>query len=652
MGLSLESTRKSYYPQLKKQLKIHIENERRLRLLVDNLPARISYVNTDQRFVFVNSRYEKAFGLTRNDMVGKTIETVIGQENYARAKHHIQDALRGKEVTYQTPFKGRKGDTQWLEVTYIPDIHSQGDVSGFYALSLDLTEKKLAEASLRESEGRLKAIFKANPNPVVVYDAQGFTQDLNPAFTETFGWSLDEVKGRRIPFVPEDQKETTAAKIEEIYRSGKPVKFLNKRLTKKGGTIDVIVSAALIKGHKGKVSGMTVNLIDISEQKKLENQLKQAQKMESVGRLAGGIAHDFNNMLGVILGYAELAMKDLDPTSPVYSNLKEIDQAAKRSANLTRQLLAFARRQTAVPKVIDLNETISGMITMLRRLIGEDIDLAWTPGANPWPVKIDPAQIDQILANLCVNARDAIANVGKITIGTRNVVLDKDYCETKIGCAPGQYMMLAVSDNGTGMDRQTLEQIFDPFYTTKGIGAGTGLGLSTVYGIVKQNDGFIDVYSEPGEGTSFKVYLPATDETIRPMEKSNIQTVATGSETVLVVEDEESILRFCSDVLKKFGYTILSARTPFAAIELTERHPNPIHLMITDVVMPEMNGNDLKTHIEKVLPGIKVLFMSGYTADVIMHRGILEENMHFLQKPFSVHSLAAKVREVLDEVES
>ncbi|MFH0998040.1 MAG: ATP-binding protein, partial [Pseudomonadota bacterium] len=326
----------------------------------------------------------------------------------------------------------------------------------------------------------------------------------------------------------------------------------------------------------------------------------------------------------------------------------EIRKAAERSADLTRQLLAFARRQTAVPKVLDLNDIVTGMLKILRRLIGEDIDLIWKPGATLWPVKIDPAQLDQILANLCVNSRDAIAGVGKVTIETQNNTFDDTYCANHPGFVPGDYVMLAVSDDGCGMDKETLANLFEPFFTTKTVGKGTGLGLSTIYGIVKQNNGFINVYSEPGQGTTFKVYFPQTRETAKARGAPVAGTIARGTETVLLVEDEEAILSLGKAMLERFGYTVLAARTPEEAIAMTEQQEGPIHLLVTDVVMPGMNGKELKVRIEGLKPNIKAIFMSGYTSNVILHRGILESDVHFLQKPFSVNSLAGKVREVLD----
>ena len=421
----------------------------------------------------------------------------------------------------------------------------------------------------------------------------------------------------------------------------------NKR---KDGTL-FTVDAAVSPVCDG--SGRIVNYVavkrDVTDEIPLQAQLLQAQKMESVGRLAGGVAHDFNNMLGVIIGHAEMALDEIEPAQPIYSDLQEIFKAAKRSADLTRQLLAFARKQTVSPKVLDLNETVEGMLKMLRRLIGEDIDLLWTARRNLWQVKVDPTQIDQILANLCVNARDAIGGVGNITIETDNVTFDDNYCREHAGYVPGEYVLLAVSDDGSGMDKDVLEHLFEPFFTTKHVGKGTGLGLATVYGIVKQNNGFINVYSEPGQGTTFKMYFPRADahsaeEQASPGESNGLA----GSETVLVVEDEEAILGLAKTVLERHGYRVLAAGSPVDALDLANNYPGPIHVLVTDVVMPGMNGKDLNDKLKEFKPGLKCVFMSGYTANAIAHHGILDEGIHFLQKPFSVKTIAEKIREVLD----
>ena len=372
--------------------------------------------------------------------------------------------------------------------------------------------------------------------------------------------------------------------------------------------------------------------------------------MESVGRLAGGVAHDFNNMLGVILGHTEMIMDQTDPSHLFFANLQEIQNAARRSADLTRQLLAFARKQTVLPKVLDLNNTVDRMLNMLERLIGEDINLVWLPCKKLWPVKIDPSQIDQILANLCVNARDAVAGVGKLTIETGICTFDESYCAVHKGFAPGEYVFLAVSDNGSGMDAETQENIFEPFFTTKGMDKGTGLGLATVYGIVKQNNGFINVYSEPGQGTSFKIYLPRHAGKIDQIQQKNPkEPIPLGNETILLVEDEPAILNLTTMMLQRLGYIVLAASTPGEAIRLARDHMDKIDLLMTDVVMPDMNGRDLAKNLLSLYPKLKRLFMSGYTANVIAHHGVLDEGVRFLQKPFSKKDLADMLRKVLEE---
>jgi nitrogen-specific signal transduction histidine kinase/ActR/RegA family two-component response regulator len=385
------------------------------------------------------------------------------------------------------------------------------------------------------------------------------------------------------------------------------------------------------------------------EKAKLEDQLQQSQKMESVGRLAGGVAHDFNNMLGVIIGRSELALMKAEPSEPVYANLIEIRAAAERSAALTRQLLAFARKQTIAPKVINLNETLTGMLKMLQRLIGEGINLNLQPASNLWPVRVDPAQIDQILANLCVNARDAIGGVGRIAIETGNCSVDDSYSTSHSYVEPGKYVRLAVSDDGSGMGRETLTHIFEPFFTTKGVGEGTGLGLATVYGIVRQNNGFINVDSELGKGTTFTICLPRhTGESGEALKEDVAEPSPRGNETILLVEDEPGILETTALMLEGQGYSVLRAGSAAEGVRLFREQTCTVHMLITDVVMPEMNGRDLAGELLSAHPQLNCLFMSGYTSDVIAQHGVLEEGVHFIQKPFSLPDLAAKVREVLD----
>jgi PAS domain S-box-containing protein len=386
-------------------------------------------------------------------------------------------------------------------------------------------------------------------------------------------------------------------------------------------------------------------------QARLQVQLAQAQKMESVGRLAGGVAHDFNNLLMGIMNYVELCRDRIPPDHRVREYLDEIMQDAQRSADLVRQLLAFARKQTIAPKVMDLNDAVAGTLRMLRRLLGEDIDLVWVPGPEPAVVKLDPSQLGQVLANLTVNARDAIAGVGRLTIECRNITIDPAYCAEHLGATPGPYAVLTVSDTGCGMDEETLSHLFEPFFTTKEVGEGTGLGLATVYGVARQNGGFIEVSSEPQQGTTFRIYLPrhlagtAAEPAARPPGARR----PGGAETILLAEDERSVRVTLQRFLAALGYTVLAAPSAEEALRLAAAHPGTIHLLVTDVVMPGMSGHDLAARLASARPGIKRLYISGYTSNAIAHRGVLDQDVHFLPKPFTRDELAQTVRDVLDE---
>ncbi len=409
----------------------------------------------------------------------------------------------------------------------------------------------------------------------------------------------------------------------------------------------------------GTPLGRRVSNRDITERKKVEDertkleiQLQEAQKMEAVGRLAGGVAHDFNNMLGVILGHTELTMMKLEPSDPLYSSLSEIKKAAEHSAELTNQLLAFARKQATEPKVLHVNETIEGMLKMLGRLIGENIDLIWKPGTDLSPIRMDPTQLTQVLANLCVNARDAISGTGKITLKTEAAEFEEACFPHNTECTPNDHILLTVSDDGCGMDEQILPHVFEPFFTTKERGKGTGLGLSTVYGIVKQNNGCIHIQSEPGKGTTFQVYLPRhagnfTD--VQPGELSEQRS--RGNETILLVEDEAQFLGMARAMLQNLGYRVLAAETPAGALHVAANHSGKIDLLLTDVIMPDMNGRELFEKTSAIHPGIKCLFMSGYTADVIAQQGTLDEGINFIQKPFQTQDLAVRLGRALGKSE-
>ncbi len=522
----------------------------------------------------------------------------------------------------------------------------------------DITARKQAEKALIESEASFSQLFESAPVPMAyVTDVEGYRGTTwNEAWYRTFGYSREQAEGRsgndiglwvnpadRSRFIETAKRQDSVSDFETLLRRSDGAV---RNCSLFGRFIDKVGYRLLMAVYLDITDRKRVD----REREKLQAQLSQAQKMESVGRLAGGVAHDFNNMLAAILGYTELGMLKVSPTDPTYGTLKDIQKAAQRSADLTRQLLAFARKQTVAPKVLDLNETVEGMLKMLRRLIGENIHLTWLPGKHLGRVRLDPSQIEQLLANLCVNARDAIHDTGRITVETGAVTVDDTDCAAHVGMVPGEHVLLAVSDNGCGMDTETLSHLFEPFFTTKEVGKGTGLGLATVYGMVKQNNGFIDVQSQPGQGTSVKIYLPRnTAETERTTKTDATQPVARGHETILLVEDEPMILDITTKMLQRQGYTVQAAATPGEAIRLAREHAGEIHLLMTDVVMPEMNGRDLAKNLLSLYPNLKRLFMSGYTADVIAHHGVLNEGVQFIQKPFSVQTLAVKVREVLDE---
>ena len=514
----------------------------------------------------------------------------------------------------------------------------------------DLLEIRTRE--LRESEERYRLVFDNSPLGLLYFNQDGVIVSCNDSFVRTIGSSMEKLVGLNMLNLP-DENIVSALKKALNGGTGRYEGFYQST------TADKITPAralfAPIMALDGSVRGGVGIIEDISEQQnaqeereRLEAELRQAQKMESVGRLAGGVAHDFNNMLGVILGRTEMALQQSQEGSRLFAHLKEIQKAAERSADLTRQLLAFARKQTIAPKFLDLNKSLQGMLKILQRLIGEDVELSWRPTPEPCPVKLDPSQLDQVLANLCVNARDAISGVGKIIMETKNVFFDEENARRHPDYRPGRYVLLSVSDSGCGMSRDILDKIFDPFFTTKEAGKGTGLGLATVYGIVKQNDGFINVYSEPGNGTIFRIYLPRHIDKLEQAADAVSAPTARGQGTILLVEDEPTILDMVKEMLEELGYRVLPAPTPGKAIRLAERHAAPIDLLMTDVVMPEMNGRDLAGNILKIYPNIKRLFMSGHTADIIVGGGILDDGIHFLQKPFTMHELAAKVREVMN----
>jgi PAS domain S-box-containing protein len=605
----------------------------------------------------VNQRMGEMYGVSREEAMSLTIGDISqGEPPYSQADA-VKWLNRSREQGPQTlEWMARHRDGHLFPVEVSIRFALIGGANRFVVAVRDISGRKQVEEALRKSEANYRLLVENQTDMVVKVDLEGRFLFASPSYCTTFGKTQEELLGQAfMPLVHEKDRESTAKAMESLYHPPYSAYIEQRAMTKAGWAWLAWVDTAVLDSQ-GKVMEIIGVGRDITERKqaeetheKLQAQLIQARKMESIGRLAGGVAHDFNNMLSVIKGYAELAMAKIDPSEPLYDDLTEIVNAARRSTEVTRQLLAFARKQTVAPRVLDLNKTVEGMLKMLRRLIGEDMDLAWLPGQGLWPVKMDPSQIDQILANLCINARDAIAGVGRITLETRRATLDAAYCEIHPGFVPGDFVLLAVSDNGSGMDPATLENLFEPFFTTKAQGQGTGLGLATIYGMVKQNNGFINVYSEPGKGATFKIYLPRhTDDILSPRKKNALALPRGQGETVLLVEDEPSILKLSKTMLEKLGYSVLAAGTPGEALDLARNHPQPIDLLITDVVMPEMNGRDLAECVMTLHPSAKLLFMSGYTANVIAHHGVLDEGVCFIEKPFSLEDLAVKVLEALE----
>jgi len=576
------------------------------------------------------------------------------QEQEAMARY-LEDEVIGKRRTFDREYRIRRisdGRTIWVHGTGEVAFDASGRVLSMIGTIQDVTRRREAEDALRFKNYAFDDTMTGN----LIADREGFVTEANGAFLRLWGYPRrEEVIGRPVPFFfgePGAAGPVLAALNAWGHWEGD---FEAKR---RDGTAFVAHGlATLVRDGHGQSVGYQFTTLDVTEREHAEKereslraQLAQAQKMESVGRLAGGVAHDFNNMLSVIIGIAELELEQVDPAAPLYGSLKGILKAAGRSADLTRQLLAFARKQTVAPRVIDLNESIGSMLTMLRRLIGEDVDLRWRPQAGLWNIKVDPSQVDQVLVNLCVNARDAIVGHGEICIETANTELDRAFCAGREGLVPGDFVLLSVRDKGHGMDAATLAKVFEPFFTTKPTGKGTGLGLSTVYGIVKQNKGLIDVESSPGKGATFRVYLPRQEAEPQARESAPERpVVAREKAAILVVEDEPAFLRLTARVLENRGYSVLAAQSPSEALKLARENPGRLNLVLTDVIMPEMNGLELAATLVGLQPGLKCLFMSGYTADVIASQGVLEEGLEFLQKPFSMQELAQKVAAVLDK---
>jgi len=629
-----------------------------LRAVVDTSPHPIFVKNSQGHFTLVNKAVEGAYGRSAENILGKTEADLNGYhhqiQTFVQDDEEVIQTLKAKFIPEEELTNFKTGETRLFQTIKVPLMLPGTDTVQILGVATDITDYKRSEQVLRDTEKRYRLLFESNPQGMWVYDRDTLEfLAVNDAAIVHYGYSREEFLSMTIKDIrsPESVPDLLKNLSDE---SGVNVAGTWKHQKKDGTTIEVeIISHPLVFAGR---SAKLVLANDVTERKRAEaalreseEQLRQSQKLEGVGQLAGGIAHDFNNLLTVIIGFTSLAMRGLQSEDPLLSNLEEIKKAGDRAASLTRQLLAFSRRQVLQPRVLNLDSVVTEMEKMLRRLIGENIDLRATLVPNLGSVKADPGQIEQIILNLAVNARDSMPQGGKLTIETGNAYLDEEYVRQHVGAQPGPHVMLAVSDTGNGMDSKTQARIFEPFFTTKELGKGTGLGLSTVYGIVKQSGGNIWVYSEVGRGTTFKIYLPLVDEGAQQYKRgSYLDEVFQGKETILLIEDEETLRKLARQTLTLYGYKVLEASNGEAAVSLCEEHTEPIDLVLTDVIMPGLSGREVAHQLLELRPEVRVLFMSGYTDDAIVHQGVLDEAANFIQKPFAPDALARKVREVLD----
>ena len=593
-----------------------------------------------------NNGAERMYGYSAIEVMGKLV-TMLVPVNRPDEIREILGRLKRNEIVdrFETVRVRKDGKEIQVELTVSPIRDAMERVVGASSIGRDISERKRRE----EDQSRLAAVVESSHDAIIGRTLDGIITHWNSGARRIYGYSAAEIVGKSSTIllspghIP-DLMET----IEKIKR-GEIVEESNAiRLRQDRKEIHFMQTHAPIKNGEGQVVGLSTVARDVTESRHLEEMFRQAQKMEAVGQLAGGVAHDFNNLLGVILGYTGLVLERMGTTDSQRKDIGEIQKACVRASLLTRQLLAFSRKQVLQPKVLDLNAVVAGAEKLLQRLIGEDVELLVVMNPKLCRVKADPGQIEQIIMNLAVNARDAMPVGGKLTIKTSNIELDDKYASQHPSTLPGLHAMLAVTDTGCGMDAKTKAHMFEPFFTTKTSEKGTGLGLATVYGIVKQSGGSVWVYSEPGLGTTFKIYLPCVDQLPESESRiSIVEKVDRGSQTILVVEDEAALLQVTRRSLEEVGYVILAAQSPAEAIHISKSHPGPIHLMVTDVILPGISGPQLASHLSPLRPEMKVLYVSGYTDDSIVRHGVLEPGLAFLQKPFSPKMLARKVGEVL-----
>ena len=618
----------------------------RVRMLVERMPAVLWTTDINLNFVSSMGAGLKSLQLRPNQVSGMSIFDYFGTRDSSNESiaAHLR-AINGQSSTYVTIWQDRT-----FECHTEPLNDANNNVVGVIGIALDSTDRVQAQEALRKSEASYRSLIEEAPYGICRCTANGAFTLVNRAFIQILGCKTEQdAVGLNLANDVFEDTQAHAKFVEELSKQGSLEGVEAHWKRHDGKPIDVHLAGRAVQDSSGQIAYFEVIVEDVSDRKHLELQLRQSQKMQAIGQLAGGVAHDFNNLLMVVKGHLELILAGMKPSDPLFLRLDQVQKAANRASSLTRQLLAFSRQQVLQRQILDLNAVIAGMIQMLSRLIGENIELVFRPGSVLGRVKADSGQIEQVLLNLVVNARDAMPSGGRLIIETANVELDESYGQKRTVVKPGPYVMLAVSDTGVGMDAATQTRIFEPFFTTKEAGKGTGLGLSTVYGVVKQSEGYVWAYSEVGHGTSFKIYLPLavdTAESTKPVVST--PAPAPGTETILLVEDEESVRSLVCDFLQSTGHTVLQAQDGQDAISLAESHEGRIDLLISDVVMPRMNGRELSIELRKRLPNLKVLFISGYTDDAVFRAGVLEGDVAFLQKPFTLRGLSSKIRDVLD----
>ena len=624
-------------------------SNQKLKTLIQSAPTAVIALDREGNVDSWNPAAAKMLGWLEEEVLGRPLP-IVPAEGQARHQRILESLQNGNVLRGEVVQPLRKDGSRFIaSLSVSPLLDESGQVNGSMAVLMDITRQKLAEETLRASEERYRDLFENAKDMIYTRDLEGKLTSVNKEMERITGYTREELIGMNIlEIVAPEHRPVVEQFIRDSNAEASQVTREAELITKDGRRVPVQANVRVIC-RDGKPVEVEAICRDLSEQKQMQAQLWQAQKMEAVGRLAGGVAHDFNNLLNVIGGYSEMLLDEAGKGSTLRHYAEEIRKAADQAASVTRQLLAFSHKQVLQPRVLDLTGLVTDLSKMLRRLIGEDVQLSTVLQPALGLVKADPSQLEQVIMNLAVNSRDAMPQGGRLTIETANVELDEEYTRLHPPCQPGPYVLLAVSDTGVGMNARTRANIFEPFFTTKPLGKGTGLGLSMVYGIVKQSGGYISVYSEPGHGTTFKIYLPrveATGEFLQ--ERQAVASLPRGPETVLVVEDEPAVRELAREFLESSGYQVLDAEGGPAALELVKQYPSPIHVLLTDVIMPKMSGKELVGEVMKLLPKTKILYMSGYTDDIIADHGILEAGTYFLQKPFTRDALASKVRKVLE----